>query len=143
MMAMVALADEKPSLFVPIFHPVLEFILPLMAPQTPLSEHRLGRAAPADHDPDYWDDVKIRATELFLSLAEGYPAYFDSQFRREILRDFVGSQIDARVRELADQMDVAQWAQEEVSFLKCSRLTVATGLCWVRQLFRRGLVSAI
>lgn len=105
------LADEYPSLFIPIIDEVMPFLLSLVAPpRDGLPPHSSYSPYPLSHlNLEDWIPVANQAIELMLSVMAHYPGEFESRERQEYVRALVGSMLGYQISAFGDQMDCTEW----------------------------------
>lgn len=105
------LADDYPSLFLPIIDQIMPFLLSLIAPpRDGLPQHSSYSPYPlSDLSLDDWRLVANQAIEMMLSIMVNYPGEFEAQERQEYVRALVGSMLGYQISAFGEQMDCAEW----------------------------------
>lgn len=107
----VEIADDFPSLFLPIVDQVMTFLLHLAAPpRADLPPHQYSPYPLSELEYEDWGVAAMKATEMMLYIIVNYPEEFEMKERQPHIHALVGSLLGYQISGLAIQIDCTEWS---------------------------------
>lgn len=122
------LADDYPSLFLPIIDQIMPYLLHLIAPpRDGLPIHTYSSYPLSDLDFEEWVPVANQATEMILFIIAAYPKEFERPERIPYIHALVGSLLGHQISGLGGQMDCTDWLDPGANVSPVSRCSWCMG----------------